>query len=94
MAFPGKPTIFNLTLTLADTEYSYTIPELSFKVMCKARTSVPLKMAYTSGASGTNYITIPSDQTYWDDNITTSVTFYFQCATAGTVVELLTWQGA
>lgn len=94
MAFPGKPTIYNLTLTSASTEYSRALPENTFKVMIKCRTAVALKLSYTSGESGSNYVTIPVNQTYWDDNINTSTTVYLQSATAGVVAEFLCWTGA
>lgn len=94
MAFPGRPTISNVTLTTANTEYSYTVPEYTFKLQIKARsTTAAIKVAYVSGESGTNYFTIPAGQTYWEDNITVAFTIYMQSTTAGTVAEVLTWQG-
>jgi hypothetical protein len=94
MSFPGKTTITNLTLTSANTEYSYTVPENTFKVQFKCRTSFDVKYSYTSGESGTTYVTLPSGATYWDDNINTSSTIYFQSATAGVVMEIQVWTGA
>lgn len=95
MAFPGRSRIYNLTLTNADTEYSQALPENTFKVMIKARsTTAAMKLSYTSGESGTTYFTIPAGQTYWDDNINTSQTVYLQSPTAGTVAEIMAWTGA
>lgn len=95
MAFPGKTTISNTTLTSANTEYSYVLPELTFKFQIKARsTTVVVKYAFVSGESGSNYMSIPANMTYWDDNICTSSTIYLQSTTAGAVVEIQSWQGA
>jgi hypothetical protein len=94
MAFPGKPQVFNLTLTSADTEYSLTLPENTYKVMMQARGSADVKFSYVSGESGSTYFTVKSGQTYWDDNINTASTMYVQSGTASTVVEVLTWTGA
>lgn len=93
MAFPGKVTIYNLTLTSANTEYSQALPNNAQKVMIKCRTSFPMKLAYTSGESGTTYFTIPADQTYWDDNINTVQTVYLQSTQAGIVAEIMVWTG-
>lgn len=94
MAFSGKPIIYNLTLTSANTEYSQALPELITKLQIKCRTSSALKLGWNSGESATNYITIPADQTYWDDQIRASLTAYLQSSTAGVVAEIQVWQGA
>jgi hypothetical protein len=94
MSYPGKPTIYNLTLTSANTEYSQSIPEYTSKIMIKCRTSSAIKLSYTSGESGSLYMTIPSGQTYWDDNIGTASTIYLQSTSAGVVAEILCWSGA
>lgn len=94
MANPGKPTIYNLVLTTAGTEYSQTIPEMSSKVMARARQATDLQVAFTALQSGTIYFTVPAGQTYWDDGVSSSSTFYFQSGANGTVVEILVWSGA
>lgn len=93
MAEPGKVAIYNLTLTSANTEYSQALPNNARKVMIKCRTSAAMKLSYTSGESGSNYLTIPADQTYWDDHINTVQTVYLQSTTAGVVAEIMVWTG-
>jgi len=86
------PTIYNVTMTLANTEYSQALPANTRKFLIKCRTSFAIKLAFVSGQSGTNYITIPADQAYWEDHILVSnLTLYFQCATAGQVAEIIVW---
>lgn len=95
MPYSGKPTIYNLTLTSADTEYSQSLPEYVTKIMIKARsTTSTIKLAWVSGQSGSTYITIPANQTYWDDYVGASLTAFVQSSTAGEVVEFQVWSGA
>lgn len=90
---PTTPTIYNKTMTDADTEYSQALPAGTRKFQVKCRTSFAIKLAFTSGASGTTYTTIPADQTYWEDHIALKgVTLYFQCASAAKVAEIIAWK--
>ncbi len=94
MSLSGKPTIYNLTLINSGTEYSQALPEQYSKIMIKCRTSVAIQLAYTSGQSGSIYVTIPADQTYFDDEISSSGSVYLQSGTSGVVAEILVWSGA
>jgi hypothetical protein len=86
------PVIYNKTMTSANTEYSQALPSQTKKFTIKCRGEYDIKLAFTAEASGTTYITIPSGQCYWDDNIRdASCTLYFQCATAAQVVEIVAW---
>ena len=90
--YPNTPIIYNKTLTLADTEYLQALPAGITKIMVQCRTSYDIKIAYTSGESGTTYFTIKAEHTYWDDEISgTKQTLYIQSSQAGVVVEILCW---
>jgi len=87
-----SPTIYNLTLTNANTEYSQTLPSNTTKYVIQCRSDDDIKMSFTSGESGTKYITIHGGQSYWEDLIKpSSLTLYFQSSTAGVVVEIIAW---
>lgn len=88
------PTIANTTMTVANTEYSYAVPANTKKVLIKERSgSSAVKLAYTSGQSGTTYITIPAGSTkYLEGAWLTGITLYFQCADAGKVIETEIWK--
>lgn len=86
------PVIYNVTMTSADTEYSQELPAQTKKFTFKCRGEYDVKLAFESGESGTTYLTVPSKQNYWDDNIRdASLTLYFQCATAAQVAEIVAW---
>jgi hypothetical protein len=94
MANPGRPKIYNLELASADTEYALVLADNTFKFTLKSRNGASLKLAYTSGESGTNYISIPVGITYWEDEINILRSLYLQSPTPGTIVEVVAWEGA
>lgn len=86
------PVVYNVTMTSANTEYSQALPSNTKKFLIKSRGAYAIKVCFTSGQSATTYITVPSGMAYWDDNIMpSSLTLYFQCATAAQVAEIIAW---
>ncbi|MBM4240565.1 MAG: hypothetical protein FJ150_02665 [Euryarchaeota archaeon] len=86
------PVIYNVTLTNANTEYSQALPANTTKITIQCRTYYDIKLAFTSGESGTKYITIKAGDTYWEDNIKgTGRTLYMQSAQAGVITEIIVW---
>lgn len=91
-----KPFIYNLTLTLANTEYSQELPIRSSRVQIQPRQDNDIKVAFESGKSGAEYFTVKGGMNYFEwemMNSTGKTTVYAQSATAGTVVEILVWVG-
>lgn len=94
MALLGKlPTIVNLTLTSADTEYSQLIPTGTKKFSVQCRTDKGLKFSYIEGESGTVFHSIPEGATYTEFGVNTGpgVKIYLQSETANVVVEIIFW---
>lgn len=86
------PVIYNVTMTLADTEYSQALPADTKKFLIKCRGAYDLKVAFASGESGTTYITIPANTALCETLlVASSLTLYVQCATAGQVAEIIAW---
>lgn len=86
------PTIYNVTLTDADTEYSQELPSDTKKYTVQCRTAFDVKLAFTEGESGTTYATIKANTNYYEDGILAeSLTLYVQSAQAGVVVEVIAW---
>jgi len=86
------PTIINLTLTNANTEYSQALKSFASRFSIQCRTVADIKLSFTSGQSGATYITIPGGSTFTQNGIFSGVlTLYVQSPSAGAVVEILEW---
>lgn len=92
LAGASQQTIFNLTLTTADFEYSQALPTNTRKIGIKPRSSTAsIKLSFVEGESGTKYTTIPPSG-WWHDLIgMPNATVYLQSTTAGTVAEIEAW---
>ena len=92
LAAAAEPTIYNVTLTNANTEYPQAMPTNIRKIAIRPRNNThSIKVAFTAGMSGTNYLTVDSGF-YFNDMIGVSaLTVYMQSATAGAVVEIEAW---
>jgi|GEM_PF-6165881 hypothetical protein len=90
---PLKGYVANTTMTLANTEYSYALPSGAGNVTIQNRGNYDVKVCFTSGASGTTYFTLKAGSAYYEERISNyGTTLYFQCATAGQVLEVVYWQ--
>jgi len=90
-----KPTIYNVTMTLADTEYSQALPAKTKKFTIHTRDGTAFRLAYETGKVATPtepYFSIPASAIKSEDNLTTAVTLYFACAAAAKVIEIEAWQ--
>lgn len=87
------PTINNLTATLANTEYSHAFAANTKEFYLYVRSGGgDLKVSFTSGQSGTNYLTIGPTGFIAQSNIAAaSLTIYYQATQAGTEIEVLSW---
>lgn len=89
------PTLYNLTLTNANTQYAQILPTNSKSISFRCRTAYDIRYAFETGkvASPTEpYMTLPSggkysqgDLSYYEENI------YFASSQAGVVVEIEVW---
>jgi hypothetical protein len=85
------PTLYNATLTLANTEYSQALAACK-GIEFQARTAVDIRFAFVTGKVATPtapYMTLKAGQWYIFDGSPT--TLYLASATAGTVVEIIVW---
>lgn len=88
-----KPTIFNLTLTLAGTEYPQAIPLNARKFVLRERSGgSDLQLAFALGESGTNFVTIPAGSSKALDGVYLSgLSLFLQSPDAGKIVEIEVW---
>ena len=90
----GKPTIANVSMATANTEYSYTLPTGANKVMMKLRDpGVDWKFTFVLGGSGTTYVTIPQGAVKTLADVKgTGLVLYFQATSDTQVMEIEIWQ--
>lgn len=97
----NTPVIYNLTLTLANTQYSQTLPAGTKKFTIKERNGNPFRLAYITGMVATpltSYMNILTNQIYWEDHVflgtitpAVGLTIYFAAPIAGRVIEITCW---
>lgn len=89
---PGSnPVIYNVTCTLSNTEYSQALNANSKKVLIRVRGLAKLQLAFQSGDSGTDYISIPMGCSYSEEAILFNGGVYFQTNKPNQIVEILEW---
>lgn len=88
---PELPTIYNVEVTSANTEFFQVLNDSTKRFTIKARESAKLQLAYSFGDSGTTFVTIPRGAVYSEDNMSFSGTLYFQSDRAGVTVEIIEW---
>jgi len=92
---PVTPAIYNVTMTTADYEYSQALPTNCKKFLIRTRDGTAFRLAFITGkvAGPTQpYLSVPANTTYYEDGIlSTALTLYFACSTAGKVIEIIAW---
>lgn len=88
----ATPTIFHLSMPLANTEYSYAFPANTKEFFVQTQ-GFKLKYAYTAGQSGTDYWTLQRNNYFHKWNIIAeNLTIYVQSPTAGVTLEIQSWK--
>lgn len=89
------PTVYNITMTLANTEYGQALPAATKKFEFRCRGAFDIRYSYETGRVATPtapYRTLASGITeYQTDLNLTGVTLYVACGNAAQVVELEVW---
>lgn len=86
-----SPTIYNVNVLTANTEVSQALSSGTKMFTIRARGNSTIKLAFTSGNSGTLYVTIPAGANYSVSNLNLSATLYFQTSKSNEVVEIIEW---
>lgn len=90
-----EPTLTNLTLTNADTEYSVALPSSTRELRFRCRTLFDVRYSFENGevaGSADPYLTLPAGSDYFsDNNDLTGKTLYLATDEAGVVVEVEVW---
>ncbi len=87
----GVPTIENIVLPFKNTEYVISIQKHVKKIMIQVREFKELYISFTEGMSGSNYFTLKSGCTYYEDNVQGPFTVVMQGTEDNTTIEFVTW---
>jgi len=89
------PTPYNITLTVADTQYSQLLPAGTKKIAFQNRNNNTLRFAFLTGKVAVptgDYFTVKPGQNFTEIDLNLqAVTLYFASDNAGDVVELVAW---
>ena len=89
------PTVYNISLTVADTEYSQLLPSSTREVRFRCRTLFDVRYSFTTEKVATPaapYLTLPAGSDYHSDDSDLTDTFlYLASDEAGVVVEVEVW---
>lgn len=98
MTIKVNPTLYTVTMTSGNTEYSQELPADTKFFTVRCRTNFAVRLAFVTGkvaASTDPFKTIVAGSEYVSpDDISwhTAKTIYFACSTAAKVVEIEVWQ--
>lgn len=89
----STPTLSNVSIALAATEQSFSIPSGTKRFSLKIRGNSNLNVSYISGQSGTNFLLVPTGSEYIEDNLylASSLSIYFQSDKNTQILEIITW---
>ncbi len=90
-----EPTVYNKTLTLADTQYKQALPSSTRELRFKCRTLFVIRYAWETGKVATPtapYLTVVAGMEYRSDKKDlTAKTLYLASSEAGVVIEISVW---
>ena len=83
--------IFNVTVVTSGTEVSQALPANTKKFILRSRNRSEVQLSYTSGESGTKYLTIRPGATFEDSNLYVAQTLYFQTSKSAETIEIIVY---
>ena len=89
----SNPLLSNMSILLANTEYSFSLPAGTKQFEFRSRLGAKLQIAYTSGDTGSIFKTIWSGCLYSETGLllTASLDIYVQGSKPNDVLEILSW---
>jgi hypothetical protein len=89
------PSVYNVTLTSANTEYSQLLPNRTRRFTIQTRTAYDSRLAFVTGKVATPtapYWTIKAGSSFIEENVKCeNTTVYLASAQAGVIVEIICW---
>lgn len=96
-AVTATPTVYNVTLTNANTEYSQVLPAGCRMFEFQARVDIDIRFAFVTGKVATPvapYMTLKAADYYWSPDLNQGAapsTLYLASTIAGAVVQIIAW---
>lgn len=89
----SDPTITNISAPLANTEYSFVIPDhTSALLVCVRDRTAILQVAFVPGDSALNFLTVGMGNNFSVSGVDLiGKTLYFQVNKPGKIIEILAW---
>lgn len=87
----GSPHVCNIAIPVSGVETEIVISKGCKKLLLQVREGGNLKIAFKKGESGTNYFTLRTFSTYYEEFIHGPFSFYVQSDLDNTTIELVTW---
>jgi hypothetical protein len=88
----ANPTIANVPMASAATEYSYALPTNTRQFLIKSRSGAALQVAYVAGDSGLAFVTVNRGCFYGESDLTLGgIVLYFQSPEAAQTAEIVSW---
>ena len=85
------PEIFNLNIINQGQEYSQALPANTKAFIIRSRNKGRLRLAYSSGGTNADYVTIPNGSSFKDVNFYTGATLYIQSTKPGDIIEIVAY---
>lgn len=95
ISMASTPVIYNVSMTLADTEYSQALPAGTKKFLLHTRDGSAFRLAFETGrVAGAiePYFTVPVNTSYSEDLIeATGLILYFSSSSSNLTLEIIAW---
>lgn len=88
-AVSATTVVYNLAVTLADTEVSQALPSNTKHFILRSRNGAKLRIAYNSGETATDYMTIMPGNNFISEQFYIAQTIYIQSSKANDTVEIV-----
>lgn len=86
-----SPLIYSLSVLLADTEYVQALTPSTKQLKIRSRDGSVLRLAFASGETATNYITIAQGACYTSEGLDFTGSLYLRSNKAGQTIEIEEW---
>lgn len=89
----SNPSVQNVSMALAGTEYTVTIPISTKQFELRSRLSGTLQIAYVSGQSGITFRTVPPGCAYIESGLllNSNLVIYIQSTKPNDTLEAVSW---